>query len=58
VIRLPTFSLIAISKRKKQLPHIPDAQSDKSVQDLGPVAGSGEFSTVGLKDVRCQIKPS
>jgi hypothetical protein len=46
VIRLPAFSPIAISKRKKQLLHIPDARSDESVQDLGPAAASGEFRTV------------
>jgi hypothetical protein len=44
MIRLPAFSPIA--KRKKQLPHIPDARSDESVQDLGPAAASGEFRTV------------
>jgi hypothetical protein len=45
-IRLPAFSPIAISKRKKQLPHIPDARSDESFQGLGPTAASGEFRTV------------
>jgi hypothetical protein len=45
-IRLPAFSPIAVSKRKEQLPHIPDARSNESVQDLGPTAASGEFRTI------------
>jgi hypothetical protein len=45
-MRLPTFSPIVVSKRKEQLPHIPDAQSDESVPDLGPTVASGEFRTI------------
>jgi hypothetical protein len=48
VTRLPAFSPIAISKLKKQFPHIPDARSSESIQDLGPTAASDEFRTVGF----------
>ena len=49
VIRLPAFSPIVISKRKKQLPHIPDARSDESFQGPGPTTTSGEFRTVRFR---------
>jgi hypothetical protein len=45
-MRLSAFSPIAVSKRKEQLPHTPDAQSDESVQDLGPTVASGQFMTI------------
>jgi hypothetical protein len=46
MIRLLSFSPIVISKHKKQLPHIPDARSNESVEDLGPTTSSSEFRVV------------
>jgi hypothetical protein len=48
----PPFRPSRFRSAREQLPHIPDARSDESVQDLGPTASSGEFRTVRSRRTR------